>query len=82
MTGIPWHREGMYREEGDPRRYKGRCKYYSYEKGLCTYENFRCPGSAHCDHYEEISEEEFKKRQNSRQKRSPKSNSDDEVYWF
>lgn len=30
LTGTPWHKERVHREEGDDRRYKGRCKYYQY----------------------------------------------------
>lgn len=55
MVGTPWHVERMTRQEGDARRHKGNCKYYSKEKGYCSYRLERCPGSAHCDYYVECS---------------------------
>lgn len=63
LTGTPWHTEQMHRSEGDERRYKGRCKYYNYQGGRCIYRCQKCSGSAHCDYYEAISEEEFRKKQ-------------------
>jgi len=80
MTGSPWHAERVHREEGDARRYKGRCAYYVYEKGQCTRRNGRCTGSAHCMEYKSISEEEFKKRQ-KRNNNKNKSREED-YYWL
>lgn len=52
MQGTPWHIETLRRREGDKRRHKSNCD--NYEKGICKYYNFRCPGSAHCNKYREI----------------------------
>ena len=55
--------------EYDRKRYKGRCRFYSYDGDKCTcsygwrFEK-RCLGSWKCIEYEEITEEEFKERQN------------------
>lgn len=81
MSGTPWHIERMTRQEGDERRYKGRCRFYSYEDNFCKVQMFKCTGSAHCDYYEGISDEEFKKRQAKNQKKISKSK-DDDRYWF
>ena len=42
LKGTPWHTERVLRSEGDDRRYKGRCKYYSYENDRCTYQSGKC----------------------------------------
>lgn len=42
LKGTPWHTERVHRSEGDDRRYKGRCKYYSYENDRCTYQSGKC----------------------------------------
>ena len=82
LVGTPWHAERVHRAEGDDRRYKGRCEYYSYENDRCAYLSGKCTGSAHCSKYKAISEEEFKIRQKSYQKRKTKNKKDDEPYWF
>lgn len=83
LTGTPWHLERVHREEGDERRYKGRCKYYQYNKNYCKYKFRRCTGSAHCDEYEAISEEEFRKRQKEQQAAKRGTfHSDDDIYWY
>ena len=83
LTGVPWHAERVHRAEGDDRRYKGRCEYYSYENDECTYRLGKCTGRAHCSKYKVISEEEFKFRQKNYQKSKTKHNkNDDEKYWF
>lgn len=77
LTGSPWHKERVHRSEGDERRYKGRCKYYRFENSYCTYRCGSCIGSAHCNDYQAISEEEFKKRKKSRKK-----SGEDDCYWY
>lgn len=81
MTGTPWHAEQVHRAEDDARRYKGRCKHYSYEGNRCSYNYGTCIGSAHCNYYVAITEEEFKKRQKARDAKNHKK-VDDDVYWF
>ena len=83
MTGSPWHAERVYRAEGDDRRYKGRCEFYRYEDEWCTYRSGRCMGSAHCQKYKAISEEDFKKKQRRAASTTvSKKKKDDEPYWF
>ncbi|MBR5298505.1 MAG: hypothetical protein IKU29_11660 [Parabacteroides sp.] len=80
LTGSPWHTERVHRADGDDRRYKGRCKHYSYEDDKCKLKICKCIGSAHCEKYLAISEEEFKQRQ--KRHTQIKANSDDDTYWF
>jgi len=54
MIGTVWGIERIHRAEGDERRYKGRCRYYCDE--YCRQRATKCGGSAHCEYYEEISE--------------------------
>ena len=54
MVGTVWHTERMHREEGDARRDKRRCRHY--RDGHCSQRATKCGGSAHCEYYEEISE--------------------------
>ena len=83
LTGSPWHIEKVHRAEGDDRRYKGRCEYYSYEKDSCTYRLGKCIGSAHCNKYKLVSEETFKERQKLNRKTKQRSTlKEDDVYWF
>ena len=95
MTGSPWHTERVHRGEDDERRYKGRCEYYEYAGGKCRRLGYRCFGSAHCDIYSAISDEEFKKRQKRNQeakqgkagtrsgsKAPQKPKGDDDVFWY
>ena len=53
MVGCPWHIEKMVREEGDPRRHRSRCIYYSKESSHCSKIVSKCGGAAHCNYYEE-----------------------------
>ena len=54
-------------KEYEPKRYKGRCRFYSYDGGKCTcnycwrFEK-NCLGSWKCLEYEGITEEEFIER--------------------
>lgn len=82
MSGSPWHVEKAHRAENDDRRYKGRCKYYTYENNRCSYACSKCYGSAHCDWYEAITDDEFKERQRKWQQKKNKKSSDDDVYWY
>lgn len=82
MTGTPWHKERVHREDGDERRYKGRCQYYQYDKNYCKYLFGRCIGSAHCDYYEAVDEEEFRRRQKAQQAKKKKDQGVDDVYWY
>lgn len=81
MSGTPWHAERVHRADGDDRRYKGRCKFFSYDKEFCSKQIMRCTGSAHCDYYEAISEKEFISRQKMQQKKNSKVTEDD-CYWY
>ena len=62
LTGVSWHKERIHRKENDERRYKGRCKFYNYESDDCDLIRVAigCTGSAHCEWYRSISDEEFK----------------------
>lgn len=53
LTGAPWHKERMHREEGDARRHKTKCRYHESLDDQCSYYHERCRGSAHCMYYEE-----------------------------
>ena len=68
LTGTPWHVERVHRAENDDRRYKGRCAFYTYKNNHCSKYCGRCQGSAHCNYYKAISEEEFKARQKESQR--------------
>lgn len=81
LTGTPWHKERVHRSEGDERRYKGRCVFYDYTNDSCKKYCERCRGSAHCDHYKAISDEEFKSRQKNAQ-RAKKKTQDDDCFWY
>ena len=81
LQGIPWHEERFHRTEGDERRYKGRCKYYSDEDGKCSYRYDRCLGSGQCDYYEAMTDQEFKLKQ-ARLRRSKKKNGEDDCAWY
>lgn len=52
LTGTPWHIERYTREEGDGRRHRSRCRYYS-DYSFCVWFSERCHGSAHCSMYYE-----------------------------
>ena len=82
LTGTPWHKERVHRAEGDDRRYKGRCKYFNYESESCSKAAGKCHGSAHCDYYKAISEEEFKARQKANQKYATPKPKEDECFWY
>lgn len=80
LTGTPWHKERVHRDEGDDRRYKGRCQFYEYENNHCSYYGEWCHGSAHCDRYKAISEAEFLRRQ--KQQKARKKSEDEDIYWY
>ena len=80
LSGTPWHVEKMTRKDGEDRRDKRRCEFYAYNENFCRRRNGKCIGSAHCSDYAAISEEAFKQRQNQRKK--PKTQADNDVYWF
>ena len=67
-------------KEYEPRRYKVRCRFYSYDgdKCNCNYSwrfEKRCLGSWKCIEYESITDEEFKKRLNEKRKKQEVINS-------
>ncbi len=62
LQGTPWHLENLHSKENDDRRYKGRCKYYSDSDNSCVTRGIKCVGSAHCEAYEEMTDEEFKQK--------------------
>lgn len=82
MQGTPWHTERVHRGEDDDRRYKGRCKYYSYSDNHCSRRSGKCIGSSHCSDYKAISEEAFKKRQKDRQPRKISKQEKDDCYRY
>ena len=82
MTGTVWHKERVHREEGDNRRYKGRCSFYRYEGNYCIRYMERCHGSAHCDLYQAISDEEFEQRQKALHPRAKNTGEDKDTYWY
>lgn len=82
MTSAPWHKERVHRSEGDERRYKGRCEFYDYEKKTCRKYVSACRGSAHCDFYKAISDEEFEQRQKGGRKSAGKKSKEDDVFWY
>lgn len=57
LTGSPWHTEKMARAEGDPRRHRSRCVYYTKETRHCSKRVSTCAGAAHCPYYEEYDSE-------------------------
>lgn len=81
LQGTPWHEERVHRAEGDERRYKGRCIFYVDSSNQCKKRNGICIGSAHCDEYNAMSDEEFK-RKRARQRKSSKSIGEDDCYWY
>lgn len=81
LQGTPWHAERVHREEGDARRYKGRCKYYRDFDNQCNRRNGKCIGSAHCDEYLAMTDEEFKVKQ-AKARKSSKKVGEDDGYWY
>lgn len=81
LQGTPWHAERVHRAEGDDRRYKGRCKYYVDSNKQCRRKYGKCIGSAHCDEYDAMTDEEFKNKQAKARKLSKKIGEDD-CYWY
>ena len=71
--GLGWGRNPD-NYEYEPKRYKGRCRFYSYEGNKCTC-NYgwlfkkNCLGSGNCTKYEQITEEEFIERQKENRKK-------------
>lgn len=55
FTGSPWHVGKWTRKNGDPRRHRSRCKYYSRCSNHCSKINSNCFGTAHCQYYKERS---------------------------
>ena len=51
LTGTPWHVEKLTRNEGDERRHKSRCIYYSKKDSYCKYQYIECIGSRYCQYY-------------------------------
>ncbi len=83
LSGTPWHKERVHRQEGDERRYKGRCRFYEYKDNWCKMRIGQCVGSAHCERYEAVSEEEFRHRQSALQRhKKNQPTKDDECYWY
>ena len=81
LQGTPWHEEKIHRQDGDDRRYKGRCRNYYDSNNQCSRRNGKCIGSAHCDEYEAMTDEEFKIKQ--AQKRKPtKKIGEDDCFWY
>ena len=81
FQGTPWHEERFHRNEGDERRYKGRCKYYIDSNNHCKYRNEKCIGSAHCGDYNAMTDTEFRIKQSKRNHSSKKTGEDD-CYWY
>lgn len=83
LQGTPWHLEQYHREEGEDRRYKGRCRHYEYESDRCAFGFTKCKGSAHCMEYDALSDEEFKEKQKANQKAKKKENKgEDDCFWY
>lgn len=51
--GTPCHPEYLKIGENDKRRDKRRCIYYEKLHKLCSLKEFVCPGSSHCEEYNE-----------------------------
>lgn len=81
LQGTPWHAERVHREEGDSHRYKGRFKYYRDADNQCNRRNGKCIGSAHCDEYLAMTDEEFKVKQ-AKARKSSKKVGEDDCYWY
>lgn len=57
------------------RRYKGRCRFYSYDGDRCRCKSSpcyksKCGGSGGCHEYQAVSEDVFRKRQKAAKKQS------------
>ena len=81
LQGTPWHEEKFHRSDGDDRRYKGRCRNYVDSTGRCTRKVCKCIGSAHCDEYDAMTDEEFKAKQ-ARMRRSAKKTGEDDCFYY
>ena len=86
MTGSPWHKERVCRQEGDERRHKSHCVYFKWDSNRCILGG-GCLGSAHCSKYKKMSAEEeaaVKKQKASAasSSRSDDKDDDDGVYWY
>lgn len=58
MSGTPWHVGFLTKDEGDPKRHRGRCVHFDKETKYCSKCHFNCIGSAHCRFYVEKVKEE------------------------
>ena len=58
IQGAPWHVETLRMKNGDKRRDKRHCKFYSPIAKTCTKQK-SCIGSAHCRRYIELSEKDY-----------------------
>lgn len=71
--GLGWGRNPD-NYDYEPKRYKGRCRFYLYDDGKCTcnyswrFEK-NCLGSGNCKEYKQITEEEFIERQKENRKK-------------
>ena len=66
LTGHPWHVEILTMAEGDTRRHKKRCVYYS-QNNYCRKICGNCFGSSHCSYYKESGAKQLSRQQIDRQ---------------
>lgn len=62
LQGTPWHLEQVHRKDGDERRHKSRCQFYNPLTKQCK-DRWECRGSRYCQEYIQLSEEDFRQRQ-------------------
>lgn len=62
LQGTPWHLEQVHRKDGDDRRHKSRCQFYNPLTKQCK-DRWECRGSRYCQEYIQLSEEDFRQRQ-------------------
>ena len=55
MAGSPWHVETLHLREGEKRRHRSNCIYYTKETKHCIKRGMPCVGSSHCKYYREKS---------------------------
>ena len=73
MTGQPWHKERIHRADGDARRYKGRCQFFDYDGNFCDKKKIPCYGSAHCEEYDPLTDEEYNAKRHKYQRDKAKN---------